>query len=259
MEYGISGRKAIVCASSRGLGKGCAIALASEGVQLTINGRNSETLAAAAYEIEHLTNVQVRQVVADVTTEEGRAQLLDACPDPDILVTNAAGPSPGQFGDWDKEAWMEALAQNMLTPIELIRAVLDGMIGRRFGRIVNITSSAVKAPIGILGLSNGARAGLTAVMSGLSKQVARHNITINNLLPGGFDTDRRAAIIGASAAACNRTPQEVKKDQLQMIPAGRFGTIEEFGAACAFLCSDQAGFITGQNLLLDGGEYPGML
>lgn len=259
MKYAIAGKKAIICASSRGLGKGCAVALAEEGVQLTINGRDANVLADTAEAIRLATGIRATTVAADITTPEGRAQLLHACPDPDILVTNAGGPPPGDFRDWNRDTWINALDANMLMPIELMRATLDGMIGRRFGRIINITSSGVKAPIGILGLSNGARSGLTGFISGLARQVVKHNVTINNLLPGAFDTDRRAAIISAGAKASGRTEEQVRNEQEHQSPIGRFGTIEEFGAACAFLCSAQAGFITAQNLLLDGGEYPGTM
>jgi 3-oxoacyl-[acyl-carrier protein] reductase len=259
MNYGITGRKAIVCAGSRGLGKGCAMALAGEGVDVTINGRNADALAATAEEIRVKTGVNVTTVTADITTAEGRAQVLQACPAPDILVTNAGGPPLGDFRDWDRAAWINALDANMLTPIELIRATVDGMIARRFGRIVNITSSAVRAPISTLGLSNGARTGLTGFVAGLSRQTVRHNVTINNLLPGAFDTDRRADMVAAGMKATGKTEEEVRHAQADQIPAGRFGTIEEFGAACAFLCSAQAGFITGQSLLLDGGVFPGTM
>lgn len=259
MQYGIEGRSAIVCGSSKGLGKGCAMALAREGVRVTINGRHADSVHETADEIRRATGAAVDSVVADVTTQEGRALLLAATPQPDILVTNAAGPGPGDFRDWDEAAWQDALRANMLAPIELIRATVDGMIARRFGRIVNITSSAVKAPIAQLGLSNGARAGLTCFVAGLARQVARHNVTINNLLPGAFTTDRRAAVIRHIAQISQREAEEVRLQQVQQIPAGRFGDIGEFGAACAFLCSGAAGFIVGQNILLDGGEYPGTL
>lgn len=259
MKYEIAGKKAIVCASSKGLGKGCALALANEGVELTINGRNPDALAAAAAEIRSLTGAHVTTVAADVTTPEGRAQVLQACPSPDILVTNAGGPPPGDFRQWSREDWIAAVDANMLTPIALIRDTLDGMIGRRFGRIVNITSSGVKEPIGILGLSNGARAGLTGFIAGLARQTVKHNVTINNLLPGAFDTDRRTAVIRAGAKASGRTEAQVRLEQTDQNPAKRFGTVEEFGAACAFFCSAQAGYITGQNLLLDGGAFAGML
>lgn len=259
MKYGLSGRKAIVCAASRGLGKGCAVALAQAGCDVTINGRNTDVLAATADEIRSMTDVRVTTVAADITTAEGRAKVLVACPDPDILVNNAGGPPPGDFRSWERETWISALDANMLTPIELIRATVDGMIARRFGRIVNITSSGVKEPINILGLSNGARTGLTGFIAGLARETVRNNVTINNLLPGAFDTDRRASIVEASAKAAGCSVEEARRRQCEQNPAGRFGTIEEFGAACAFLCSEQAGFITGQNLLLDGGAYSGTM
>ncbi|MGD9946527.1 MAG: SDR family oxidoreductase [Burkholderiaceae bacterium] len=257
MNYALAGRTAIVCGASKGLGKGCALALAEEGVQLTINARDERTLAATADEIRARTGATVATVAADITTDEGRRRVLAACPQPDIVVTNAGGPPPGDFRNWDRQTWIDAIDANMLTPIELIRATVDGMIARRFGRIVNITSSGVKSPIGILGLSNGARAGLTGFVAGLARETVRHNVTINNLLPGAFDTDRRAAMVAAAAKASGRSEAEVRREQTEQSPAGRFGTIEEFGAACAFLCSAQAGFITGQNLLLDGGTFAG--
>jgi 3-oxoacyl-[acyl-carrier protein] reductase len=259
MKYAIAGKQAIVCAASRGLGKGCAMALAEEGVDVTINGRDADVLAATVDEIRRKTGVRVTGVAADITTADGRARVLAACPRADILVTNAGGPPPGDFRQWGREAWIAALDANMLTPIELIRATLDGMMERRFGRIVNITSSGVKQPIGVLGLSNGARTGLTGFIAGLSRETVRQNVTINNLLPGAYDTDRRAAIIAAGAKASGRTPEQVRLEQIAQTPAGRFGTIDEFGAVCAFLCGAQAGFITGQNLMLDGGAYPGTL
>ncbi len=259
MNYEIAGKKALVCASSRGLGKGCAIALAKEGVEVTLNGRDAATLERTANEIRATTGVPVVAVAADITTPEGQQRVLQACPSPDILVNNAGGPPPGNFRDWDRDTWIDALDANMLTPIALIRATIDGMIERRFGRIINITSSGVKAPIGVLGLSNGARAGLTGFISGLAREVARHNVTITNLLPGAFDTDRRNAIIANTAKISGRSVEQVRDQQAQATPVGRFGTIEEFGAACSFLCSAQAGFITAQNLLLDGGEYNGVM
>ncbi len=235
------------------------MALAEEGVDVTINGRDAAVLAATADEIRQRTGVQVTTVAADVTTAVGRSLILEACPQPDILVNNAGGPPPGDFRNWDRDTWISALDANMLTPIELIRATLDGMIARRFGRIINITSSGVKQPIGILGLSNGARTGLTGFIAGLSRETVRHNVTINNLLPGAFDTDRRAAIIAAGAKASSRTEAAVRQEQCDQSPAGRFGTIDEFGAVCAFYCSAQAGFLTGQNVLLDGGAFPGTM
>jgi len=201
----------------------------------------------------------VTTIAADITTEAGRRAALAACPDPDILINNAGGPPPGDFHDWGRDEWIKALDANMLTPIELIKAVVDGMIARRFGRIVNITSSSVKAPIDILGLSNGARTGLTGFVAGIARKTVRHNVTINNLLPGPFDTDRLKGVMAATARNTNRPVDEVRAESAQRNPAGRFGTAEEFGAACAFLCSVHAGYITGQNLLLDGGAFPGTL
>src|SRR5690625_3423454 len=255
MDYGIKDKKAIVCASSRGLGKGCAIMLARAGARVVINGRNEDTLIAAAEEIKRDTGQEVEIAVGDVTTDEGRAALLRACPNPDILVNNAGGPPPGDFRDWDKQVWIDALNENMLAPIELIKATIDGMIEKGFGRIIHITSSGVKEPIGILGLSNGARTGLTGFIAGLSRDVAAHGVTINNLLPGAFDTDRRNAMIAVGAKNTGRTEEEVRTEQMEQIPVKRFGSIQEFGATCAFLCSDQAGFITGQNIMLDGGAF----
>ena len=257
MDLGIKGRTAIVCASSKGLGKGCALALAAEGVDLVLNARGTAALEQTAAEIRAKTGVKVTVVAADVTTVEGRAALLAACPNPDILVNNAGGPPMGDFRDWQREDWLKALDGNMLTPIELIKAVIDGMIARRFGRIVNITSSAVKAPIPSLGLSNGARSGLTGFVAGLARQVARHNVTINGLLPGSFDTDRLRSGAETTAQKAGQTTDTVMADWQKDEATSRFGTPEEFGAACAFLCSTHASYINGQNLLLDGGTYPG--
>ena len=257
MDLGIEGRRALVCAASKGLGRGCAQALATAGCEVTIVARTEETLRATAQAIGAATGRKVRHVACDITTPEGRATALAACPQPDILVNNAGGPPPGDFRDWDRDAWIRALDANMLTPIELIKATVDPMIERGFGRIVNITSGAVKAPIDILGLSNGARSGLTGFVAGIARQVARHNVTINNLLPGPFDTDRLRATAVGPAKAAGKTVDELLAVRRQANPAGRFGTIDEFGATCAFLCSIHAGFIVGQNLLLDGGAYPG--
>ncbi|MEH6473758.1 MAG: SDR family oxidoreductase [Halopseudomonas sp.] len=257
MDLKLQGRKAIVCAASKGLGRACALALAEEGVDLVINARNEEILQQTAVLIRAQTGVQVVAIAADITTEAGRAQVLAACPNPDILVTNAGGPPPGDFRDWDERAWHDALDANMLTPIFLIKAVVDGMMERGFGRIINITSGAVKAPIPILGLSNGARSGLTGFVAGLARETVASNVTINGLLPGPFDTDRQKVIVGGDAKRLGVSEQEARQLRMQANPARRFGTPEEFGAACAFLCGDQAGFITGQNLLLDGGAYPG--
>jgi 3-oxoacyl-[acyl-carrier protein] reductase len=257
MDLGIRGKTALVCAASKGLGKGCAAALAREGVNLVITARGKEALEQTATEIQKKFSVEVRIVVGDITTEGGRTAALAACPAPDILINNAGGPPPGDFRSWDRDAWVKALDANMITPILLIRAVVDGMIAKKFGRIVNITSGAVKMPIPELGLSNGARTGLTGFVAGLARKTARHNVTINGLLPGPFDTDRLRGNIAFNAKASGKSVEEVAKARAEANPAGRFGTIEEFGDACAFLCSAQAGYITGQNLLLDGGAYPG--
>jgi len=256
MDLGIKGRTALVCAASKGLGKGCASALAREGVNLVITARGAEALEATAAELRKL-GVGVKTVAGDITTAEGREAALKACPSPDILVNNAGGPPPGDWREWDRETWIKALDANMLTPILLMRAVVDGMVARKFGRIVNITSGAVKAPIPELGLSNGARTGLTGFVAGLSRKTVRHNVTINALLPGPFETDRLRSNLAFNAKAAGKTVEELRKARADANPAGRFGTIEEFGDACAYLCSAQAGYITGQNLLLDGGSYPG--
>ena len=257
MDFGIAGKKALVCAASKGLGKGCAMALAGEGVELVILARGKEALEATAAEIRQVTGAKVATVVCDITTEEGRKAALAACPEPDILVNNAGGPPPGDFREWDRAAWIKAIDANMLTPIELIRRTVDGMIARRFGRIVNITSSAVKAPIDILGLSNGARTGLTGFVAGLARKTVRHNVTINNLLPGAMDTDRLRTTIEVMAKSRNMSVDAARAERAAAIPAGRFGTSDEFGAACAYLCSAQASYVTGQNFLIDGGAYPG--
>ena len=274
MDLGIAGRWALVCGASRGLGLGCAQALVQEGVNVVINARDGAALQQAATLLvaagadaasvggkKHQHPV-VLSVAADITTAAGRAAALSVPGGPgsafDIVVTNAGGPPTGDFRDWDRDAWLRALDANMLTPIELIRATVDGMAARGFGRVVNITSSAVKAPIDILGLSNGARSGLTGFVAGVARgSVARHGVTLNNLLPGKFDTDRLAATFAATAAQSGRSTQQVREAQQASVPAGRFGTAREFGAICAFLCSVHAGYITGQNVLADGGVYPG--
>jgi 3-oxoacyl-[acyl-carrier protein] reductase len=256
MDFGIRGKTALVCAASKGLGKGCAQALAAEGVNLVITARGRDALEATASELRK-HGVKVQAVVGDITTAEGRTAALAAAGAVDILVNNAGGPPPGDFRDWDRDAWIKALDANMITPILLIRALVDGMIQRRFGRIVNITSGAVKNPIPELGLSNGARTGLTGFVAGLARRTVRHNVTINALLPGPFETDRLRANLEFNAKAAGKSVEELRKARTEANPAGRFGTIEEFGAACAYLCSAQAGFVTGQNLLLDGGAYPG--
>ena len=257
MDMGIKGKTALVCAASKGLGKGCAQALAREGVNLVITARGKEALEATAQDIRTTTGVKVIVVAGDITTPEGRAAALAACPSPDILVNNAGGPPPGDFRSWSREDWLKALDANMLTPIELIKATLDGMIARKFGRIVNITSGSVKMPIPELGLSNGARTGLTGFIAGISRQTVAHNVTINGLLPGPFDTDRLRGNLKFNAQKLGKTEAELEKVRVEANPAKRFGTIEEFGAACAFLCSAHTNFITGQNWLIDGGSFPG--
>jgi 3-oxoacyl-[acyl-carrier protein] reductase len=257
MDLGIRGKRALVCAASRGLGRACALALAREGVELTISARGAAALEATAAEIRAETGVAVQTVVADIATAEGRGLALAACPQPDILVNNAGGPPAGDFRDWNRDDWLKALDANMLAPIELIKATVDGMIARRFGRIVNITSGAVKAPIEVLGLSNGARAGLTGFVAGLARQTVRHNVTINNLLPGFFATERIRTYLEGVARQRGITPEQALAERLATIPAGRIGDPEEFGAACAWLCSAQAGYVTGMNYLIDGGAYPG--
>jgi 3-oxoacyl-[acyl-carrier protein] reductase len=254
MDYGIRGRKAIVCASSRGLGKACAMALAREGVDVVINARDAAALAVTADEIRLAAgDVRVTPVACDITTADGRARVLAACPAPDILVNNAGGPPLGDFRDWDEATWQKAVNDNMITPIMLIRAVVDGMIARSFGRIVNITSRTVRAPLAHLGLSNGARAGLTGFVAGLARQVAQHNVTINNLLPGAFATDRQVDALRKLSARAGEDYASFARARAAEIPAGRFGTPDEFGGACAFLCSADAGYIVGQNVLIDGG------
>jgi 3-oxoacyl-[acyl-carrier protein] reductase len=255
MDLGLQGRRAIVCAASKGLGRACASALAREGVEVVITGRDPETLEATARAIAQDTGTVVRTAPGDIATEAGRAAALSACPDPDILVNNAGGPPPGDFRNWEREDWLRALDANMLTPIALMKAVIGGMIGRRFGRIVNITSGSVKSPIPQLGMSNGARAGLTGFVGGLARQVARHNVTINNLLPGPFATDRLRSTMAASAKQAGKTIEQEMEARATQNPAGRFGDPEEFGRACAFLCASSSGFIVGQNLLLDGGAF----
>ncbi len=257
MDLGIRGRTALVCAASKGLGKGCAAALAREGVNLVITARGKEELEATAAALRAEWKVKVTPVAGDITTAEGREAALKAAGAPDILVNNAGGPPPGDFREWDRDTWVKAVDANMITPILLIRAVVDGMIARKFGRIVNITSGAVKAPIPELGLSNGARTGLTGFIAGLARTTVRHNVTVNNLLPGPFETDRLRSNLEFNAKKLGKTAAELRKVRTEANPAGRFGTIGEFGDACAFLCSAQAGFITGQNLLMDGGAYPG--
>ncbi|MFZ5791188.1 MAG: SDR family oxidoreductase [Pseudomonadota bacterium] len=257
MDLGLKGRKALVCAASKGMGRACALALAREGCEIWITAREVGALEEAATSIHKATGARVAAVPGDIATEAGREAALAACPEPDILVNNAGGPPPGDFREFDREDWIKALDANMLAPIFLMKAVVDGMARRRFGRIVNITSSAVKAPIAVLALSNGARTGLTGFVAGLAREMARHNVTINNLLPGSIATDRLEAFVASHAAERGISRDEAAAELEKEIPAGRFGTPEEFGEACAFLCSVQAGYITGQNILVDGGAYPG--
>jgi len=260
MDLGLKGRWALVCAASKGLGRGCAEALVGEGANVVITARGEADLLATAAALKALNPAaDVLAVIGDIATPEGRAAALAACPQVDILVNNAGGPPPGDFRDWDRDAWIAALDANMLAPIELIKATVDGMAARGFGRIVNITSGAVKAPIDVLGLSNGARSGLTGFVAGVARQprLAGANVTINNLLPGAFDTDRLQKTLAAGAAKSGASVDEVAARRRASIPAQRFGTAAEFGAICAMLCSAQAGYLTGQNILLDGGSYPG--
>ncbi|MES3000182.1 MAG: SDR family oxidoreductase [Pseudomonadota bacterium] len=263
MDLGIAGKWALVCGASKGLGFGCAQALVREGVHVVLVARGAEALEAA---VEKLladplrpTDTAVQHVAADITTVEGREKVFAKRKDWDIVITNAGGPPPGDFRTWDRDAWIKAVDANMLTPIELIKATVDGMAARGFGRIVNITSSAVKAPIDILGLSNGARSGLTGFVAGVARtsKLASANVTINGLLPGAFDTDRLMATMAGGAQKSGKPVEEVMEARKATIPARRFGTAEEFGAACAFLCSQHASYITGQNILTDGGAYPG--
>ncbi|MEO0501886.1 MAG: SDR family oxidoreductase [Pseudomonadota bacterium] len=253
MDLGIAGKRAVVCASSKGLGLGCAEALAAAGVHLVMNARGSEALEASAEAIRDAHGVEVQTVAADVTTAEGQAALLAAAGDADILVNNAGGPPPGMWTDWERDDFIKALDANMLAPIALIKALVPGMMDRGWGRVVNITSQSVKAPIAVLGLSNSARTGLTGYVAGTSRQVAGSGVTINNLLPGIHATDRADALDGGVVKAQGITLEEARAQRAATIPAGRYGTRAEFGAACAFLCSQHAGFIVGQNLLLDGG------
>ena len=263
MDMGIAGKWALVCGASKGLGFGCAQALVREGVNVVIVARGNDALEAAAQKLisdaSRPTDTAVQHVAADITTVEGRAKVFEKRNQFDIVVTNAGGPPPGDFREWDRDAWIKAVDANMLTPIELIKATADGMAARGFGRIVNITSSSVKAPIDILGLSNGARSGLTGFVAGVARtsKLASANVTINNLLPGSFDTDRLKATLEGGAKKSGKTVDEVADLRRKTVPAQRFGTPDEFGAACAFLCSVHASYITGQNILIDGGAYPG--
>ncbi|PJF08230.1 SDR family oxidoreductase [Pseudorhodobacter sp. MZDSW-24AT] len=253
MDLGIKGKRALVCAGSKGLGRGCAEALAAAGVDLVLNARGAEALEATAAMLRAAHGVQVVTVAADITGDAGRAQVLEAAGHVDILVTNAGGPPPGLWSDWERADFIKALDANMLTPIALMTALLPGMIDKGWGRVVNITSQSVKAPIAQLGLSNAARTGLTGYVAGTARQVAPHGVTINNLLPGIHDTDRATALDAGVMAAEGLTAQEARARREATIPARRYGTAAEFGAACAFLCSMHAGFIVGQNILLDGG------
>ncbi|MEQ6203689.1 SDR family oxidoreductase [Sulfitobacter sp. HNIBRBA2951] len=253
MDLGIKGKKALVCASSKGLGLGCAEALAAAGVNLVMNARGAEALDASAARLRETYGVDITTVAADVATQEGQAAVIDAAQGVDILVNNAGGPPPGMWSDWDRDDFIAALDANMLAPIALIKALIPAMMDRGWGRVVNITSQSVRAPIGVLGLSNAARTGLTGYVAGTSRQVAGKGVTINNLLPGIHATDRADALDGAVVAARNITIEDARNERAATIPAGRYGTRDEFGAACAFLCSTHAGFIVGQSILLDGG------
>ena len=258
MDLGISGRKAIVCASSKGLGRACAFSLAREGVAVTINARTSGPLEATAEEIRRETGAAVAAVACDVTTPEGQERLLAACPEPDILVNNAGGPPPGDFRDWSRDDWIAGVTANMLTPVELMKATVDGMIARKFGRIVNITSASTRSPIPELGMSNGARTGLAGFVAGLARETVAHNVTVNCLLPGPFDTDRLRGNIRFRAREAGADEAEFAARAAAANPAGRFGDPAEFGDACAFLCGARAGFVTGQHLLMDGGAFRGV-
>ena len=259
MDLGIRGRRAIVCASSRGLGRACAEALAAEGVHVTLNGRDPAALKEAVSAISSGHGVEVAGVAGDIAEGETQRSLLAACPTPDILVNNNGGPPPGRFADWDREAWVGALDANMLAPLAMIRAVLDGMCERGFGRIVNITSAMVKTPLAPMGLSTGARTGLTSVCKALSRDVAHANVTINNLLPERIDTARQRGMAEVHAKLAGISIEQAYDAMKASIAAGRLGRPEELGDACAFLCSAQAGFISGQNLQLDGGSYAGLI
>ncbi len=259
MDLGIKGKSAIVCAASKGLGKGCALKLAEDGVNLTICARTAGPLEEAAQEIRDKTGVTVNALAVDITSEEGRAAILKACPQPDILINNAGGPPPGDFKDFTMDDWRKAVESNMITPIAMIHATVYGMMERGFGRIVNITSYSVKAPIPSLELSNGARAGLTGAIAALARRSAARNVTINGLLPGPFDTDRLRGTSVKIAEASGRPFDEVHTERMQEVPAKRFGTAEEFGAMAAFLCSAYGGYVTGQNIVMDGGSFPGTL
>ena len=255
MDLGLKGKKAIVCAASKGLGKACAMSLAREGVEVFITARTASDLEATAAEIRAATGAKVTAVAGDISTDAGQAAVLAASPNPDILVNNNGGPPRGDFREWDRDAWIKAVDANMLTPIFLIKSVIDGMIERKFGRIVNITSASVKSPIPELGMSNGARAGLTGFVAGLARQVAKHNVIINNILPGPFLTDRIRGGFVEAARASNRPVDDLVQERAKNTPTGRVGDPAEFGDACALLCSAKIGFIVGHNLILDGGNF----
>jgi 3-oxoacyl-[acyl-carrier protein] reductase len=255
MDLGIAGRTAIICASSRGLGRACAIALAEAGCSVIINGRNEEKLAATAHEIREKTGVQVTAIAGDVSSRDIQDKLLAACPAPDILVNNNGGPPPTDFRKLDRSSILEGVAQNMVTPIELVQRVIDGMVERRFGRIINITSASVLTPITGLDLSSGARAGLTSFLAGVARDVAHANVTINSILPGMFDTDRIRGNIERMATLKNLDTETIRQERINSVPAKRFGEAEEFGKVAAFLASAHAGYITGQNILIDGGAF----
>jgi 3-oxoacyl-[acyl-carrier protein] reductase len=257
VDLGIRGRKALVCGASRGLGKACAVALAQEGVDVTIVARGRDALEKTAAEIADASPVSVKAVAGDITTQAGRAAALEACPRPDILLNHADGPLPGDYRDWSREDWIAALDAMMLAPIEMMRLTVDGMMERGFGRIINIVSRSVKIPQAELGLSNGARSGLVGFVGGLARVTVARNVTINNLLPGIFDSGAQQRHVRAMAATSSKSYDELWRERARANPTGRFGRPAELGAYCAFLCSQQAGYITAQNLLIDGGSYPG--
>ena len=259
MDLGIAGRTAIVCASSKGLGRACAIELARAGCRVIVNGRDGERLANTADEIARETGSQIVPVTVDMSSPEGRAALIDAAGEVDILVNNNGGPPTRDFREVDHDALIAGVEANMAAPIAMVQSVIDGMIARRFGRIVNITSGSVKMPLAGLDLSSGARAGLTAFLAGVARQVAHANVTINGLLPGAFDTDRIASMLASQSAKTGRSIEELRREREGGVPAKRLGSPAEFGAACAFLCSARAGYITGQSLLIDGGAFPGVM
>ena len=257
MDLGIRGRRALVFGGSRGLGRAAALSLAREGVEVTIAARKRETLERAAADIAAQTGARVTPVVADLTKPEGREAALVVCATPDILINNADGPAPGDFRRWTRDTWVETLDSVMLGPVMMMRAVVDGMIARRFGRIINVSSRTVKSPQAELGLSNGSRAGLIGLVAGLSRDTVKHNVTINNILPGIFDSYAQKQHIRSMVPMTGKSFEQLWEERALATPAGRYGSVEEFGDYCAFLCSTQAGYITGQNLLIDGGAYPG--